>query len=63
MGRQRGVADRLDRGYGDDPSPRRVTTAGCHVYGGFEMADLAYAVLLIGGFALLVLLVRGLDSL
>jgi len=27
------------------------------------MADLAYAVLLIGGFALLVLMLRGLDSL
>jgi len=27
------------------------------------MADLAYALLLIGGFALLVLMLRGLDSL
>ncbi|MEJ3658802.1 hypothetical protein WEH80_38190 [Actinomycetes bacterium KLBMP 9759] len=31
--------------------------------GGCPMADLAYALLLIGGFALLVLMVRGLDSL
>jgi len=31
--------------------------------GGCEMADLAYAVLLIGGFAVLVLMLRGLDSL
>jgi hypothetical protein len=29
----------------------------------FPMADLAYALLLTGGFALLVLMLRGLDSL
>jgi len=29
----------------------------------FDMADLAYALLLIGGFALLALMLRGLDSL
>jgi hypothetical protein len=47
----------------DDPSARPATAAGRDVPGGFDMADLAYAVLLIGGFALLVLMLRGLDSL
>ncbi len=40
--------------------PRR---RGRDVFGGFDMADLAYALLLIGGFALLALMLRGLDSL
>lgn len=36
---------------------------GGHVHVEGSMADLAYALLMIGGFALLVLTLRGLDSL
>ncbi|WP_232662407.1 hypothetical protein [Pseudonocardia sp. TRM90224] len=43
-------------------SARRIRRAEFSC-GGCPMADLAYALLLIGGFALLVLALRGLDSL
>jgi hypothetical protein len=42
-------------------SARRI--GGPSLRGGFPMADLAYVVLLIGSFALLALMLRGLESL
>ncbi len=42
---------------------RSAGSAGRFLGGGVSMADLAYALLLIGAFALLVLTLRGLSSL